>query len=80
MNAANGRITIDRAGATVTAKTANGDIRIGEVARGATVAHTALGKVDIGVRDGVAAWLDLNTSFGTVVSDLVGASETRTGS
>jgi hypothetical protein len=75
VNAANGRIAIDRAGATVTAKTANGDIRIGEVARGVTVAHTALGKVDVGVRDGVAAWLDLNTSFGTVVSDLVGASE-----
>lgn len=75
VSAANGRITIDRAGATVTAKTANGDIRIGEVARGVTLAHTALGKVDIGVLDGVAAWLDLNTSFGTVVSDLVGTSE-----
>jgi DUF4097 and DUF4098 domain-containing protein YvlB len=75
VNAANGRITVDRAGATVTAKTANGDIRVGEVARGVTVAHTALGKVDIGVLDGVAAWLDLNTSFGTVVSDLDGTTE-----
>lgn len=75
VSAANGRITVDRAGATVTAKTANGDIRIGEVARGVTVAHTALGKVDIGVLDGIAAWLDLNTSFGCVVSDLEGASE-----
>ncbi len=75
VHAANGRITVDRAGATVTAKTANGDIRIGEVVSGVTVAHTALGKVDIGVRHGVAAWLDLNTSFGTVVSDLDGTSE-----
>ena len=49
MNAANGRIVVDRAGATVTAKTANGDIRLGEMASGVIVAHTALGKIDIGI-------------------------------
>ena len=55
---------------TVAAKTAYGDVRIGEVTRGAVVAQTACGKVDIGIRDGVAAWLDLNTGFGTVRNEL----------
>ena len=70
VNAANGRISVDRAHATVAAKTANGDVRLGEVARGAVVAETALGKVEVGIRDGVAAWLDLNTRFGNVRNDL----------
>jgi hypothetical protein len=70
VKAGNGRIFIDRANAAVTAKTANGDVRLGEVARGAVVAETAAGTVEVGVRDGVAAWLDLNTRFGNVQNDL----------
>jgi len=70
VSAANGKISIHRAGATVAAKTANGDIRLGEVAHGAVVAQTAYGRIDVGVRDGVAAWLDLQTGFGKVHSDL----------
>ncbi len=59
VNAANGRISVDQAHAAVTAKTANGDVRLGEVARGAVVAETAFGTVEVAVRDGVPAWLDL---------------------
>jgi len=70
VKAANGRIFIDRANAAVTAKTANGDVRLGEVARGAVVAETAFGAVEVAVRDGVPAWLDLNTRFGNVQNDL----------
>lgn len=70
VNAANGRITIDRASAAATAKTANGDVRLGEVASGAVLAESAVGTVEVGVRDGVAAWLDLNTRFGSVQNDL----------
>jgi DUF4097 and DUF4098 domain-containing protein YvlB len=66
VKAANGKITVDRAFASVTAKSANGDIRLEEVARGVVVAATACGKVDVGVRAGVAAWLDLHTGFGHV--------------
>jgi DUF4097 and DUF4098 domain-containing protein YvlB len=69
-NAANGRISVDRARETVAAKSANGDVRLGEVAHGAVLAQTALGKVEIGIRDGVAAWLDLNTRYGRVHNDL----------
>lgn len=70
VNAANGRITIDRARAAASAKTANGDVRLGEVARGAVLVQSANGKIEIGVRDGVAAWLDLKTGFGNVQNDL----------
>jgi hypothetical protein len=70
VNAANGKISIDRALASVVAKTANGHVRLGEVAGGAIVAQSALGTVEVSVRDGVAAWLDLETKFGNVQNDL----------
>ena len=73
VQSANGKISVDRAGQAVVARTANGDISLGEVARGAIVAHTACGKLNIGVRDGVAAWLDLHTGFGTVHNRLAAA-------
>ena len=59
--------------AAVAAKTANGDVRLGEVARGAVLAESAIGTIDVGIRDGVAAWLDLNTKFGNVHNDLQAA-------
>ena len=70
VRAANGKIIVDRVQRTVAVKTANGDIRLGEVVRGAVVAETAYGRIDVGVRNGVAAWLDLNTAFGKVHNDL----------
>jgi len=69
LNGANGTLIVDEAQASVVAKTANGDVRLGEVVRGSIVAETACGKIDLGVRDGVAAWLDLDTLFGTVQSE-----------
>lgn len=73
VRAANGKVSVDRAQSTVAVTTANGDIRLGEVVRGAVVAKTAYGRIDVGIRDGVAAWLDLNTAFGKVQSDLAAA-------
>jgi hypothetical protein len=70
VNAANGNISVDCADSSVVAKTANGDIRLGEVLRGVILAQTARGRIEVGVRDGVAAWLDLDTRFGQVLSDL----------
>jgi hypothetical protein len=70
VNAANGNVVIERAHAGIVAKTANGNIRIGNASRGAIVAETARGNVDVGIRDGVAAWLDLNTAFGRVNTEL----------
>ena len=70
VSSANGAIRVERAGAAVRAKTANGDVRIGQVSRGAIVAETARGNVEIGVRAGVAAWLDLDTHFGATRNHL----------
>jgi DUF4097 and DUF4098 domain-containing protein YvlB len=63
---ANGEISIDRAGAGVDAKTANGGIRLGEVARGSVTLETAMGDLEIGIAEGTAAWLEVNTGFGQV--------------
>ncbi|HYT38561.1 MAG TPA: DUF4097 family beta strand repeat-containing protein, partial [Acidimicrobiia bacterium] len=79
VNAANGKIVVDQAQATVAAKTANGDVRLRDVTRGAVVAETARGKVEIGIRDGVAAWLDLDTRFGTVQTELEAAERPAAG-
>jgi DUF4097 and DUF4098 domain-containing protein YvlB len=79
VNAANGAISIDMARATVSVKTANGDVRLGEVTHGVVVAQSAFGSVEVGVRDGVAAWLDLETKFGTVQNDLDAAEQAQPG-
>jgi hypothetical protein len=73
VRAANGRIAVDRAGASVTARSACGDIRLGEVGRGSVGASTSMGRVEVGIRRGVAAWLDLQTHAGRVVNELEGA-------
>lgn len=79
VNAANGRITVDQSQASVAVKTANGDVRLGEVVRGAILAETACGTIIIGIRDGVAAWLDLDTRLGKVQSDLDAAERPEVG-
>jgi DUF4097 and DUF4098 domain-containing protein YvlB len=79
VSGANGNIVVDRARATVVAKTANGDIRLGEVASAAVQAETARGRIDIGVAEGVAAWLDLQTGFGNVRNHLDAAAQPEAG-
>jgi hypothetical protein len=79
VNAANGKIAVDQAQAGVVAKSANGEVRLGEVVRGAVLVQTAYGKVDVGIREGVAAWLDLVTGYGTVRNDLNSAEGPETG-
>jgi DUF4097 and DUF4098 domain-containing protein YvlB len=66
VRAAAGRIDIDQSTTRLEAKTSAGDVRIGAVTSGAVNARTAYGAVDVGIGLGVAAWLDLNTSFGNV--------------
>lgn len=70
VHAANGNIAVDRALASITARTANGSVAFGEVRRGTVVAQTACGSIDVGVLEGVAAWLDLDTKFGHVNNGL----------
>ncbi|MGH9130823.1 MAG: DUF4097 family beta strand repeat-containing protein [Acidimicrobiales bacterium] len=70
VKAANGRIEVGHVGEAVTAKTANGDIHLDEVVSGVVVANTGFGNVDLGVRTGIATWLDLHTGFGHVRNSL----------
>ncbi|HKT00152.1 MAG TPA: DUF4097 family beta strand repeat-containing protein [Rugosimonospora sp.] len=73
VRAANGSIRVERAGAGVDAKTSNGSIRLGEVVRGSVVLGTAMGDLDIGIAEGTAAWLEVNTGFGHVRNQLENA-------
>jgi len=79
VTAGNGAIVIEVAHTSVTAKSANGDVRVGEVAGGTVVAQSSLGAIEVGVRDGVAAWLDLETKFGTVENELGAAQRPGSG-
>jgi DUF4097 and DUF4098 domain-containing protein YvlB len=73
VSAANGNIAIDVAQATVAAKSANGDVRLGDAVRGAAVLETKLGDVEVGIREGTAAWLDVRASAGRVHNALAAA-------
>jgi len=77
VRSANGAIVVDAARAGVEAKTANGNVRLDEVSHGTVVAQSAFGAIDVGVRDGAAVWLDLDTKFGTVRNDLAAAGRPR---
>ncbi|MFD5567533.1 DUF4097 family beta strand repeat-containing protein [Streptomyces cadmiisoli] len=78
---ANGDIDIRRAEDSVTAKTAQGTLRVGEVARGTVQLETAYGAIQVGVREGTAAWLDVSASSGQVRNtlDVSDAPETTEG-
>ena len=43
-------------------------MRIGEVVRGAVAVETGFGEIEVGVRDGTAAWLDVQSGLGSVRS------------
>jgi DUF4097 and DUF4098 domain-containing protein YvlB len=70
VKASNGDVTVGRARASAVAKSANGDVRIAEVARGTVVVETAAGNLEVGVREGTAAWLDVVTRLGAVRNSL----------
>lgn len=69
-SSANGDITVDRAHARIDAKTASGNIRIGEVVRGSVAIQTASGELEVGIRKGTAALLDVRSHFGSVRNSL----------
>jgi hypothetical protein len=70
IRAANGEIGVDEAGGNVAATTANGALRIGGLTRGTAVLKTANGAIELGVRRGTAARLDVLTRFGSVDNQL----------
>jgi DUF4097 and DUF4098 domain-containing protein YvlB len=70
VRSANGSVAAEHAAASVAANTANGDIRVGELVRGSATLRTAAGRIEVGIRRGTAALLDLHTSFGKVRNEL----------
>jgi Putative adhesin len=70
VRAANGDITVDEAADDVDAKTANGAVRVLDAVRGSLTLETAMGEIEIGVREGTAAWLDVTTKFGKVRNEM----------
>ncbi|AEE45579.1 DUF4097 family beta strand repeat-containing protein [Cellulomonas fimi] len=67
-----GDLDIERALGSVGAKTAYGSIRLGEVSSGSIQVESGYGQVSVGVRPGVAAWLDLSSKDGRVRNQLDG--------
>ncbi|MFF1730065.1 DUF4097 domain-containing protein [Streptomyces sp. NPDC058247] len=70
VSGANGDIDIRRAESSVTATTAHGTLRVGDVARGTVQLETSYGAIDVGIREGTAAWLDAGSGNGQVRNTL----------
>ncbi|WP_113702321.1 DUF4097 family beta strand repeat-containing protein [Nonomuraea lactucae] len=66
LHTASGDIAVERALATLVAKTAHGSIRVGEVVRGSVALDTRSGDLEVGIREGSAAWLDVSSQYGSV--------------
>ncbi|MFD6157245.1 DUF4097 domain-containing protein [Nocardia sp. NPDC060256] len=62
----NGSISVDKAHAAIEAKTASGDIRIAEAGRDSIILGTSVGQLEVGVRTGTAALLDVRSMAGNV--------------
>jgi hypothetical protein len=70
VNGAHGEIDIARAESSVTATTAHGSLRVAEVASGTVQLETSYGAIEIGIREGTAAWLDVSSNHGQVRNTL----------
>lgn len=70
VSGANGDIDIARAEGSVAATTAHGTLRVAEVARGTVQLETSHGAIEVGVREGTAAWLDVSSGHGQVRNTL----------
>ncbi|WP_328467211.1 DUF4097 family beta strand repeat-containing protein [Streptomyces sp. NBC_00448] len=73
VSGAHGNIDIVRAEGSVTATTAHGALGIAEVARGTVQLDTSYGAIEVGVREGTAAWLDVSSEHGQVRNALAEA-------
>ncbi|CAO5167543.1 DUF4097 domain-containing protein [Frankia sp. AiPs1] len=65
---AGGDVAVERAAANVTFRTAWGNLRVGEVAGGRVDVATGTGNIEIGIRAGLAAWVDASSKSGEVRS------------
>jgi DUF4097 and DUF4098 domain-containing protein YvlB len=73
VHSGSGDIQIGAVDGTADVSTGNGKVRVGEVVRGKVSATSKNGSVEVGVREGSAAWLELNTAVGRVYNELASA-------
>jgi hypothetical protein len=66
LSSAHGGFDIDRADGSVTAKTADGAIRIGRLTRGRAELMNRSGNIEVGISEGTAARVDANSERGVV--------------
>jgi DUF4097 and DUF4098 domain-containing protein YvlB len=71
LNSSSGDFDIDRADGSVTATTASGAIRIGRMTRGRAKLMSGSGNIEVGINDGAAACLDVNSERGSVRNSVV---------
>ncbi|MBV2353922.1 DUF4097 family beta strand repeat protein [Streptomyces sp. J2-1] len=82
VSGANGGIDVARAESSVLGTTTHGHLRVTEVVSGTVELKTSNGSIEVGVREGVAAWLDVSSTRGQVRNTLTasGAPEQSEGS
>ena len=66
LSSGSGGFDIDRADGSVTAKTGDGAIRIGRVTRGQAELVNGSGNIEVGIGEGTAARVDVNSERGSV--------------
>ncbi len=76
---ASGDIDVEAVGGSARVSTASGDIKLRDRRSGSTRVHAASGDVHIGVAEGTAVWLDLNSACGDTRSELAVSDETPAG-
>lgn len=63
---AHGAIAVDHALGSVAVRTTHGSARIGETVRGSVDLESSFGELEVGIREGTAAWLDATSRRGVV--------------
>jgi DUF4097 and DUF4098 domain-containing protein YvlB len=66
LSSSSGGFEIDRADGSVTATTASGAIRIGRMTHGQAKLMNGSGTIEVGISDGTAAYIDVNSERGAV--------------
>jgi DUF4097 and DUF4098 domain-containing protein YvlB len=72
LGSGNGGFDIDRADGSVTAKTANGAIRIGRLTRGQAELSNSSGNIDVGISEGTTVRVDADSTRGMVRNSIPG--------
>ena len=66
LRGAHGDMTVDRVHDAVVARNAYGAVRIAELVAGSCDVATTYGEIEIGIAEGTAAWLDVESDTGSV--------------